>query len=86
MISIEHMSNHINIYAIYLYNHLTTAQGLCATDIFMGSTVPRHRLKDIHVWECSVYVLDQHLQEGKNLPKWQPRSRQGVFLGFSTLC
>ena len=72
-------------YATYLYNHLPTAQGLCPADIFTGSTVPRHRLKDIHVWGCPVYVLDPHLQEGKKLPKWQPRSRQGVFLGFSTL-
>jgi hypothetical protein len=72
-------------YTTYLYNHLPTAQGLCPADIFTGCTVPCHRLKDIHVWGCPVYVLDLHLQEGKKLLKWQPRSRQGVFLGFSTL-
>lgn len=32
---------------------------------------------------CPVYVLDPTLQHGKKLPKWQPRSRKGVFVGFS---
>ena len=30
-----------------------------------------------------MYVLDPKLQEGKKLPRWQPRSRKGVFVGFS---
>ncbi|KAI2509164.1 hypothetical protein MHU86_5283 [Fragilaria crotonensis] len=72
-------------YATYLYNHLPNAHGLCPADIFTGSTVPRHRLKDIHVWGCPVYVLDPHLQAGQKLPRWQPRSRRGVFMGFSHL-
>jgi hypothetical protein len=72
-------------YATYLYNHLPNSQGLCPADLFTGSTVPRHRLKDIHVWGCPVYVLDPHLQAGQKLPRWQPRSRRGVFMGFSQL-
>ena len=72
-------------YATYQYNHLPNAQGLCPADLFTGSTVPRHRLRDIHVWGCPVYVLDPDLQAGKKLPRWQPRSRRGVFVGFSSL-
>ena len=30
-----------------------------------------------------MYVLDPKLQDGKKLPKWQPHSRRGQFLGFS---
>ena len=52
-------------YATYQYNHLPNAQGLCPADLFTGSTVPRHRLRDIHVWGCPVYVLDPDLQAGK---------------------
>jgi hypothetical protein len=37
----------------------------------------------MHVWGCPTYVLDPKLQEGKKLPRWQPRSRQGMFLGLS---
>ena len=72
-------------YATHLYNHLPNDQGLCPADLFTGSTVPRHRLRDLHVWGCPVYVLDPHLQAGQKLPRWQPRSRRGVFLGFSLL-
>ena len=72
-------------YATYQYNHLPNSKGLCPADLFTGSTVPRHRLRDIHVWGCPVYVLDPDLQAGKKLPRWQPRSRRGVFVGFSLL-
>ena len=38
-----------------------------------------------HVWGCPVYVLvDPRLQDGKKIPKWDPRVRRGQFLGFST--
>jgi len=40
-------------------------------------------LQRLHVWGCPVYVLDPKLQDGKKLPKWQPRSRRGQFLGYS---
>jgi hypothetical protein len=29
-----------------------------------------------------VYVLDPALQDGKKIPKWNPRARLGLFLGF----
>ena len=37
----------------------------------------------MHVWGAPVYVLDPKLQQGKKLPRWQPRSRRGIFVGFS---
>jgi hypothetical protein len=52
-------------------------------DIFTGSTIPRHRLMDTHVWGCPVYILDPKVQQGQKLPRWQPRSRQGIFMGLS---
>jgi hypothetical protein len=41
-------------------------------------------LQHQHVWGCPVYVLDPRLQDGKKIPKWDPRVRRGQFLGFST--
>ena len=32
-----------------------------------------------------MYILDPHLQAGQKLPRWQPRSKRGVFMGFSHL-
>ena len=52
-------------YATCLYNHLPNIQGLCPADVFTGSTVPRHRLKDIHVWGYPIYILDPQLQAGQ---------------------
>jgi hypothetical protein len=37
-----------------------------------------------HTWGCPTFVLDHHLQSGAGTaPKWEPRSRLGVYLGFS---
>ena len=72
-------------YATHLHNHLPNAQGFCLADIFTGSKVPHHRLKDLHVWGCPIYVLDPQLQGGQKLPRREPRSRRGVFMDFSNL-
>jgi hypothetical protein len=69
-------------YAIHIYNN-TPNKGVTPADIFTGRTVPRHRLFDLHVWGCPVYVLDPQMQQGRKLPRWQPRSRRGVNFGLS---
>jgi hypothetical protein len=48
-----------------------------------GSTIPRHSFMDTHVWGCPIYILDPKVQQGQKLPRWQPRSRQGIFMGLS---
>ena len=41
-------------------------------------------VKHYHTWGCPVYCLDARLQSGpKSIPKWEPRSRLGVYLGHS---
>jgi hypothetical protein len=69
-------------YAGHIYNN-TTKNGVCPADIFTGSAVPRHRLVDLHVWGCPLYVLNPKIQQGKKLPRWEPRSKRGMFLGLS---
>jgi hypothetical protein len=68
--------------AIHIYNN-TPDNVVTPTDIFPGSTVPRHRLLELHVWGCPVYVLDPQMQQGRKLPLWQTRSRRGFNLGLS---
>ena len=70
-------------YTTHVYNHLPGPNGQCPADLFTRALIPRHQLKNIHVWGCPVYVLDPTLQQGKKLPCWEPRSRQGVFVGYS---
>ena len=72
-------------YATYIYNHTPNMEsGQAPIDIFTRVTVPRQRLKDLHVWGCPTYVLDPKLQDGKKIPRWKPRSRRGVFLGLAS--
>ena len=72
-------------HAVHIFNHTPDSKGICPADVYTGTLVPRHRLKDYHTWGCPVYVLDPSLQSGQKLPRWQPRSRLGVFMGLSTI-
>ncbi len=72
-------------YATYTYNTLPQLNGTSPNDIFFGTRVPCHKLCNLHVWGCPVYVLNPSLQAGKKIPRWEPRSKQGVFCGLSTL-
>eukprot|EP00957_Ditylum_brightwellii_P114982 8769693-Ditylum_brightwellii.AAC.1 len=40
---------------------------------------------DFHTWGCPVFVLDANLQTGTGIgpPKWNPRTRAGIYLGQS---
>ena len=41
------------------------------------------QFKHFHPFGCPVYVLKEALQDGKKQPKWDPRSRVGIYLGKS---
>ena len=73
-------------HAIYIHNHTRNMKtGIRPIEHFTGA---RHDctklLKRLHVWGAPSYVLDPILQDGKKLPKWQPRARRGQFLGVSS--
>ena len=70
-------------HAAYIYNNLPNTNGIAPADLFTGVQVPRHKLRDMHVWGAPVYVLDPCLQQGKKLPRCEPRARKGIFVGFS---
>ncbi|KAG7368580.1 reverse transcriptase RNA-dependent DNA polymerase [Nitzschia inconspicua] len=72
-------------HAVYLWNHLPKKDSLLAPiELFTGSTFADYsHLHSSRVWGCPAYVLDPKLQDGKKLPKWNPRSRRGMYLGIS---
>ena len=39
-------------------------------------------LSNRHPWGCPVFILNKEAQDGKS-PKWEPRSRCGIYLGHS---
>jgi hypothetical protein len=71
-------------YACWIYNHLPDREtNLSPLELLLGTKMNCHELRRCRVWGCPAYVLDPRLQDGKKIPKWQPRSRAGQFLGFS---
>ena len=72
-------------HAVYLWNHLPKKDSLLApVELFSGATFDNFdHIQKARVWGCPVYVLDPKLQDGNKIPKWEPRSRRGMFVGMS---
>jgi hypothetical protein len=64
-------------------------EGNTPESLMYGVDLERIPIKNFHILFCPIYVLDHHLQSAGGLgpPKWEPRSRIGVYLGtpLSTL-
>lgn len=52
-------------------------------DMLFRTTTDRKVFADMHVWGSPVYILNPKMQDGNKIPKFDPRSRRGVFLGLS---
>jgi hypothetical protein len=59
--------------------------GLCPLEIWSQQKLEHSELTRAHVFGCPVYVLDPWLQDGKKIPKWDSKARQGIFVGFVRL-
>lgn len=70
-------------YAIWIHNQIPPGgYGFTPDEIWSGIKNPVSNLQRAHVFGCPVYVLDPKLQDGKKIPKWDARARQGIFVGF----
>jgi len=70
-------------HAVYVYNRVPGSDGLSPLEKWTNTISDHRDLKRLHPWGCPAYVLDPTLQDGKKIPKWKPRSRQGRFVGYS---
>jgi hypothetical protein len=73
-------------HAAHLHNetpHMLTR--LSPNEIWSRSKSTHSALINAHPWGCPVYVLQPRLQDGGKLPKWEPRSRRGQYMGASPL-
>ena len=73
-------------YAVWIYNNMPLADraNMSPNELFSKSKVGCSMLQRARVFGCPCYVLDSRLQDGRKIPKWKPRSRTGMFLGFSS--
>lgn len=72
-------------YAVWVYNRTPRESigGLSPLELWSSTRSDHKDLSRARVFGCPVYVLDPSLQDGKSIPKWNSRSRQGMFVGFS---
>ena len=71
-------------YAVWLWNRMPKKDsGLSPDEIFYNTKSDHEELRQAKCWGCPAYVLDPKLQDGKSLPRWNPRSKLGQFLGRS---
>ena len=68
-------------HAQFLVNHIPNINNLCPMDLVLKTTVPWQHLRN--VWGAPCFVLDPKLQDGHKILKYDPRSRQGLNLGWS---
>jgi hypothetical protein len=72
--------------AVDIHNATPGPSGLSPEEIFSRQKAKTDRLMDFHSFGCPVFVLEPHLQQGLKIPKFQPRSRQAIYLGQSLPC
>ena len=70
-------------YAVYLWNRIPNDSGLSPMELFYDTKSDHQQLRASKVWGCPAYVLDPRIQDGKKIPRWNPRSKLGQFLGRS---
>jgi hypothetical protein len=62
-------------YAAWLYNYTPKSNNLAPIEIFTRQMTNCEFLRRAKVFGCPVYVLEPRLQDGKKIPKWEPRAR-----------
>ncbi len=73
-------------HAVHLHNETPSMLSrLSPNEIWSRSKSSHSALINAHPWGCPVYVLQPRLQDGGKLPKWEPRSRRGQYVGASPL-
>ena len=70
-------------YSELLYNHLHVGEeGLSPAEKFSDAQV-KIEIGDFYTWGCPCHVLDSRAQTGNMRPKWEPKSRLGIYVGNS---
>jgi hypothetical protein len=72
-------------YAVWLHNHTPDRElRIAPIEVFCQTRLGCHHIQRARVFGSPTFVLDPRIQDGRKIPKWDPRSARGQFLGFST--
>lgn len=80
-ISVETWPYAVNL-AVDMHNNCPKENGISPIEMF-SNCKQQFQLKHFHPFGCPVFMLDPALADRKRIPRWSPRSRQGIFLGKS---
>jgi len=69
------------LYAVDIWNHSPSQTKECPLSASSTSSSPS--LDHFHPFGCPVYILNRSLADGNSIPRWQPRSHLGIYLGRS---
>ena len=73
-------------HAAHLHNHTPRQHdGLAPIEIWTKSKSTHTQLINAHPWGVPAYVLNSKIQDGFKIPRFDPRSMQGVYVGQSPL-
>ena len=73
-------------YAAWIFNHLPALDtGMSPNEVWSQTRSSSDNLQRAHMWGCPVYVLEAELQDGKKIPKWDPRAHLRMSVGFSSV-
>jgi hypothetical protein len=73
-------------HSMQLYNETPNPKtGMAPIEIWTKTKSSYSTLINAQPWGCPVYVLDPALQDGRKIPKWNPRSRMGQYVGDSPM-
>jgi hypothetical protein len=72
-------------HVVHLWNHTPKMSSkLAPIEIFTQSTSDHSSLLNAHPWGCPVYILEPKLRDGHKIPKWEPWSHRGQYMGVSS--
>ena len=65
-------------HTVYIWNRLPRIHGAAVPiEVYTSTTQNHDNLRNERVWGCPAYVLDPKMQDGKKIPKWDPKTRLG---------
>ena len=72
--------------AVCIFNNFPAVDtGVLPNEVWSQTKSSIDNFQQAHVWGCLAYVLEAELQDGKKIPKRDPRERLEMFVGFSPI-
>jgi hypothetical protein len=69
----------------FITNRIPRQAGYSPEEMFAKTMIDHTALCNLPVWGCPAYILNPSLQNSFKIPKWEPRSQRGQYMGISPI-